>query len=68
MVSPERELRHQLQVPSPATDRGKEIGADIRKLVDQLFRDVPSGWEQGRDREAIARGVEQLLVEGAAWR
>ena len=52
-----------------ATDlEEKEIGADIRKLVDQLFRDVPSGVGARGAIAKLSRGeLEQLLVEGAAW-
>jgi tRNA-splicing ligase RtcB len=52
-----------------ATDlEEREIKSDVRKLVDQLFRDVPSGvGASGAIAKLSRRELEKLLVGGAAW-
>jgi len=46
----------------------RDIKGDIRRLVDQLFRDVPSGvGASGAIAKLSRKELEKLLVEGAAW-
>ena len=52
-----------------ATDLDEHaIKDDIRRLVDQLFRDVPSGvGASGAIAKLSRKELERLLVKGAAW-
>jgi tRNA-splicing ligase RtcB len=52
-----------------ATDlEAQDIGDQIRRLVDQLFRDVPSGvGASGAIAKLSRRQLQDLLVKGAAW-
>jgi len=46
----------------------RDIKDNIRRLVDQLFRDVPSGvGASGAIAKLSRRELQRLLVEGAAW-
>ncbi len=52
-----------------ATDLEEDdLKDDIRRLVDQLFRDVPSGVGASGAIAKLSRGeLQKLVVEGAAW-
>jgi len=52
-----------------ATDlRADEVKSDLKRVVDQLFRDVPSGvGSSGAIAKLSRKELEQLLVEGAGW-
>jgi tRNA-splicing ligase RtcB len=52
-----------------ATDlQATEVQKDLKRLVDQLFRDVPSGvGSSGAIAKLSRKELEQVLVEGAAW-
>jgi tRNA-splicing ligase RtcB (3'-phosphate/5'-hydroxy nucleic acid ligase) len=44
-----------------------EVRPKIRELVNQLFRDVPSGAGRGGDVRISYHELDQVLQEGAAW-
>jgi len=44
-----------------------EVRPKIRDLVNQLFRDVPSGAGRGGHVQISYKDLESLLAEGAAW-
>jgi len=44
-----------------------EVRPKIRDLVNQLFRDVPSGAGRGGQVQISYKDLERLLAEGAAW-
>ncbi len=52
-----------------ATDlKVDEVRSELKRLVDQLFRDVPSGvGASGAIAKLSRKELEQLLEEGAAW-
>lgn len=52
-----------------ATDlKAEEVLDNLKRLVDQLFRDVPSGvGSSGAITKLSRKELEQLLVEGARW-
>ncbi len=52
-----------------ATDlEERDIKNNVRRLVDQLFRDVPSGvGARGAIAKLSRRELERLVVKGAAW-
>ncbi len=52
-----------------ATDlKVDEVRSDLKRVVDQLFRDVPSGvGASGAIAKLSRKELEHLLVEGAAW-
>ena len=45
----------------------EEVKPKIRELVNQLFRDVPSGAGRKGDIRASHRDLDRVLSEGAAW-
>ena len=44
-----------------------EVRPKVRDLVNQLFRDVPSGAGRGGQVQISYKDLERLLAEGAAW-
>ena len=44
-----------------------EVRPKIRELVNQLFRDVPSGAGRGGNVRLSHKDLERVLTEGAAW-
>jgi len=44
-----------------------EVRPKIHDLVNQLFRDVPSGAGRGGQVRISYKDLERLLEEGAAW-
>ncbi len=44
-----------------------EVRPKIRELVNQLFRDVPSGAGRGGDVRISYQDLDRVLEEGAAW-
>jgi tRNA-splicing ligase RtcB len=45
----------------------EDVAPKIRNLVDQLFRDVPSGAGRGGDVRVSHQDLDLILKEGAAW-
>jgi tRNA-splicing ligase RtcB len=45
----------------------EEVRPKIKELVNQLFRDIPSGAGQGGHIRISYQDLDQLLREGAAW-
>ena len=65
-----RGLRHQLRraPAAPPTCELADVRDKIKPLVDQLFRDVPSGvGSSGAIAKLSRTEMERLLVEGAGW-
>ncbi len=44
-----------------------EVRPKIRELVNQLFRDIPSGAGRGGDVRVSYQDLDRVLEEGAAW-
>ena len=44
-----------------------EVRPKIRELVNQLFRDIPSGAGRGGDVRVTHQELERVLEQGAAW-
>src|SRR5580700_7900704 len=44
-----------------------DVAPKIRELVNQLFRDVPSGTGRGGDVRVSYPELDRILEEGAAW-
>jgi len=44
-----------------------EVRPSIRELVNQLFRDIPSGAGRGGDVRISYQDLDRVLEEGAAW-
>jgi len=47
--------------------REEEVRPRLRELVNQLFRDVPSGVGSAGLLKATTKEIEQVLVKGARW-
>jgi tRNA-splicing ligase RtcB len=45
----------------------EDVAPKVRNLVDQLFRDVPSGAGRGGDVRVSHQDLDLILKEGAAW-
>ena len=45
----------------------EQVRPKIRELVNQLFRDIPSGAGRSGDIRISHKDLERVLVEGAAW-
>ncbi len=45
----------------------EEVQPKIRELVNQLFRDIPSGAGRGGSIKLTSKDLDRVMTEGAAW-
>ena len=45
----------------------RAVRSQLPEIVNQLFRDVPTGLERGKRKRAVSIDVEGALARGAAW-